>query len=123
MTDAGQARRLQPRAHARAAGEGPDGPVFEAVGDDPQLIWTPEPGARQALADYAAVRVQVGLRALDGRLADPCVYLDWGTASPRRAVSGYGSWRGTSMSPWPTPTAGRAGAFGWTRPRRPAGSR
>jgi hypothetical protein len=42
------------------------------------MLWTPSREERAALAAHAAVRVRVGLQPLDGRLADPCLYADWG---------------------------------------------
>lgn len=52
--------------------------MFEAVGNDPQLIWNPTPEQRSELSAYPAVRVRVGLRAIEGQLIEPCIYLDWG---------------------------------------------
>jgi lipopolysaccharide biosynthesis protein len=54
----------------------PLGPVFEAIGDDPQMSWTASDG--DGLGAHPAVRVRVGLRALEGRLLEPCIYVDWG---------------------------------------------
>lgn len=68
---------LTPRKHLVSRGEAEDGPAFEATGDDPQLLWTPDPETLRALSQHAAVRVQVGMRPLEGQLIDPCIYVDW----------------------------------------------
>ena len=67
---------LKPRSQVRAGGASPDGPVFEATGDDPQMSWTATEA--DGLGAHPAVRIRVGLRALDGRLVEPCAYIDWG---------------------------------------------
>jgi lipopolysaccharide biosynthesis protein len=71
----GQIQRLQPRSQVRAVGAAADGPEFEAAGDDPQMQWTV--AESDGLGAHAAVRIEVGLRAVDGQLIEPCVYIDW----------------------------------------------
>lgn len=71
--DDSQAARLKPRSQVRAVD---GGGVFEAGGDDPQMQWTA--AAVDGLGAHAAVRVRVGLRPIEGRLVEPCIYLDWG---------------------------------------------
>jgi lipopolysaccharide biosynthesis protein len=52
--------------------------VFDAVGDDPRMIWRPGNADREALRAQHAVRVRVEMTAVAGRLREPCVYFDWG---------------------------------------------
>ena len=73
---AGDPSRLRPRSQVRAAGSAADGLVFEALGDDPQMSWAAVEA--DGLNAFGAVRVRVGLRALEGALVEPCVYIDWG---------------------------------------------
>jgi lipopolysaccharide biosynthesis protein len=71
--DRAQIERLKPRSQVRSAG-GPA--LFEAFGDDPQMAWTA--AEADGLGAHAAVRIRVGLEPLEGRLVEPCVYVDWG---------------------------------------------
>lgn len=57
----------------------PLGPTqFEAFGDDPKMLWLPGKEDLADLAGSGAVRVTVRMEARAGRLAEPCVYGDWG---------------------------------------------
>jgi lipopolysaccharide biosynthesis protein len=69
---------LKPLVDVRADGALEGAPVFVASGADPQMLWRPEGADRAALAGHGAVRVRIGLKALEGRLTDPCLYADWG---------------------------------------------
>lgn len=51
---------------------------FEALGDDPKMLWFPGKAQRGDLTTSGAVRVVVRMSALTGRLAEPCLYGDWG---------------------------------------------
>jgi len=51
---------------------------FRAVTDDPQMLWRVEKDDRPRFEGASAVRVTVSLKALEGRITEPCVYVDWG---------------------------------------------
>lgn len=49
-----------------------------AVTDDPQMLWRVEKDDRPRFEGASAVRVTVSLTALEGRITEPCIYVDWG---------------------------------------------
>lgn len=51
---------------------------FEALGADPQMLWSPNREERQRFARFRAVRVTVGVEVTAGLMRSPCVYVDWG---------------------------------------------
>jgi lipopolysaccharide biosynthesis protein len=69
---------LRPHIDLRAA-PGPTGePVYVADGADPQMIWAPVGSERDLFEHRGAVRVRLRLTLLEGKLLEPCIYVDWG---------------------------------------------
>ncbi|ATC23603.1 rhamnan synthesis protein F [Caulobacter vibrioides] len=52
--------------------------VLTARDGDPQMVWTPTREERKALRAAKAVRIDVKLEAVDGKLVGPALYADWG---------------------------------------------
>jgi lipopolysaccharide biosynthesis protein len=46
--------------------------------DDPQMLWPVEKDDRDRFEGASAVRITVRLKALEGKISEPCVYGDWG---------------------------------------------
>ncbi len=93
MTDAAPSSALaglKPLADLREqAGEGARR-AYATTGIDPQLVWTPSKAERAALDGRSAIRVRIEMRALEGRLSEPCIYVDWGdgfSEETRKALS------------------------------------
>ncbi|MBU4433955.1 MAG: glycoside hydrolase family 99-like domain-containing protein [Alphaproteobacteria bacterium] len=51
---------------------------YQALTDDPQMLWRVEKADRPRFDGVSAVRITVRLNALDGKISAPCVYGDWG---------------------------------------------
>jgi lipopolysaccharide biosynthesis protein len=82
--------RLTPFDGVKAIIDANGSEVFEAVGDDPRMVWRPGRSDKAALSTQNAVRVRVEMTAIEGRLREPCVYFDWGdgfTEETRRPLS------------------------------------
>lgn len=76
--------KIEPR-RGLEAGDEPG--VYRAVDSDPQMIWTPDGDEAARLDGRGAVRLTVRLQALNGEIAEPCVYLDWGDGYSDEACS------------------------------------
>jgi hypothetical protein len=70
--------QLQPQADVRVEAAADGTRVLVAEGGDPQLIWRPSRAELAPFERRGAVRVRVRIRALEGRLTEPCVFVDWG---------------------------------------------
>jgi lipopolysaccharide biosynthesis protein len=77
---------LKPLRDVRRIAEG----QFEAMGADPQMLWSLSREQRVQLAKFRSLKVEIAFEALQGHLVDPCLYLDWGdgfSQETRRALS------------------------------------
>lgn len=66
-----------PKAHKGLAPAETPG-RFRALTDDPQMLWRVEKDERSRFEGASAVRITVTLTADEGRITEPCVYVDWG---------------------------------------------
>ncbi len=64
---------------------------FKALTDDPQMLWRVDKEDRARFEGAAAVRVTVHLTPVEGRISEPCVYVDWGDgfSAESRKMLGY----------------------------------
>jgi hypothetical protein len=69
---------LRPSLGVRAEGGDTAEPIFVADGADPQMIWTPTGAERELFKHRGAVRVRLRIALLEGKLLEPCIYVDWG---------------------------------------------
>jgi lipopolysaccharide biosynthesis protein len=78
---------LKPLAQLRVGGWDGDQPIYEAEGDDPQLVWTPLRSARKALIGVAGIHLRWSAKLIDGQFSEPCVYVDWGDGFSEESVA------------------------------------
>lgn len=78
---------LKPLAQLRVGGWRDGDPVYEATGDDPQLLWSPSREERQKLLGVAGVQIRWAAELIAGEFVEPCVYVDWGDGFTEDGVS------------------------------------